>query len=46
MGRIPTNKNLDIELAFLQDPNSSEGMKGWGKCRRNQIVLNCKKVDQ
>ena len=45
MGRISSNKNADIYTdSFLLDPDSSEGMKGWGKVKINLIVFNCKKV--
>ena len=36
MGRMFSNKNVDIDLeSFPLNPDSSEEMKGWGKCRRN-----------
>jgi hypothetical protein len=47
MGGMSSNKNLHIELdSFLLDPNSSKGMKGLGKVRRNVLVFNYKKVVQ
>ena len=47
MGRISSNKNADIYTctdSFLLDLDSSEGMKGWGKGRRNLILYHYDQV--
>jgi hypothetical protein len=44
---MSSNKNAHIKLkSFLLDPDSSKGMKGSEKGRRNVIAFNCKKVVQ